>query len=440
MQNLAEVRLWQQQVGALVFDPKTRTALFEYSPEWLAKGVEIAPIHMPLSRGKFQFPGLNPDTYKGLPAVFADTLPDDFGNAVINAWLARNGRSSESFSPLERLLYSGQRGMGALEYAPAIRAGQDAPQSSLELSSLVAMAQAVLDQRANLDVSLSPALQKQDSQSMSAILQVGTSAGGARPKAVIAINRERTEIRSGQLDAPEGFEHYLLKFDGVEEHKVDSEVFGDPQGFGRMEYAYYLMACDAGLNMSPSELLMEGKRAHFMTRRFDREGNRKLHYSSLCAMDHADYKRPGSYSYEEMLTLARRLRLPREDAVEIFRRMVFNVVARNHDDHSKNFGFILASPNDAWRLAPAFDVAYSYKADSPWVNSHQLSLNGKRDSFEHEDLLAIASLIGNFRQEAKRIIAQVTEVVSEWAHYAETADVFEGFKEEINNNLRLNLT
>ncbi|WP_439134469.1 type II toxin-antitoxin system HipA family toxin [Pseudomaricurvus sp.] len=440
MQNLAEVRLWQQQVGALVFDPDTQTALFEYSPEWLAQGVEIAPIRMPLAKGKFQFPGLNRDTYKGLPAVFADTLPDDFGNAVINAWLARNGRSSESFSPLERLLYSGRRGMGALEYAPAIRGGQDSPKTSLELSSLVAMAQAVLDERANLDVTLSPALQQQDSDSMSAILQVGTSAGGARPKAVIAINRDRTEIRSGQLEAPAGFEHYLLKFDGVEEHKMDSEVFGDPQGFGRMEFAYYLMAKDAGLNMSPSELLMEGDRAHFMTRRFDREGNHKLHYSSLCAMDHADYKRPGTYSYEEMLTLARRLKLPREDAVEIFRRMVFNVVARNHDDHSKNFGFILASPQASWRLAPAFDIAYSYKADSPWVNSHQLSLNGKRDGFEHDDLRAIASLIGNFRQQAKQIIAQVTEVVSQWPSYAEKAEVFSGFEREIRSHLRLNLT
>jgi serine/threonine-protein kinase HipA len=433
MQNLAEVRLWQKRVGALVFDPGTRLALFEYSPEWLAEGVEIAPLRMPLAKGKFQFPGLGRETYKGLPAVFADTLPDDFGNAVINAWLARNGRSSESFSPLERLLYSGRRGMGALEYAPAIHSDQESPAQALELASLVAMAQTVLDERASLGVSLA------DHPGMSAILQVGTSAGGARAKAVIAINRERTEIRSGQLDAPEGFEHYLLKFDGVEEQKVNSEVFGDPQGFGRMEYAYYLMACDAGLNMSPCELLMEGERAHFMTRRFDREGRRKLHYSSLCAMDHADYNRPGTYSYEELLGVARRLRLPREDAVEIFRRMVFNVVARNHDDHTKNFGFILASPQDVWRLAPAFDVAYSYKANSPWVNSHQLSLNGKRDDFSYDDLMAVAGLIGNFRQQARQIIQHVTEVVSQWPRYAQQADVFDGFREQISQNLRLKL-
>lgn len=437
MQNLAEVRLWQRQVGALVFDPDTQLALFEYAPEWLAEGAEIAPLRMPRTKGKFQFPGLGRQTYKGLPAVFADSLPDDFGNAVINAWLARNGRSGDSFSPLERLLYTGRRGMGALEYAPAMNTAPASAAQTLELASLVAMAQAVLDERANLGVTLDAALE--DQQGLSAILQVGTSAGGARPKAVIAINRERTEIRSGQLDAPEGFEYYLLKFDGVEEQKTNSEVFGDPQGFGRMEYAYYLMACDAGLNMSPCELLLEGERAHFMTRRFDRDGNRKLHYSSLCAMDHADYNRPGTYSYEELLSVARSLRLPREDAVEIFRRMVFNVVGRNHDDHSKNFGFVLSSPHSAWRLAPAFDVAYSYKANSSWVNSHQLSLNGKRDDFNIDDLMAVAGLIGNFRQQAKQIIDQVTEVVSQWPDYAEKAGVFDGFRQQIRQNLRLKL-
>ncbi len=438
MQNLAEVSLWGKRVGALAYNPGTQLTLFEYSPEWLASGVEIAPIRMPLATGKFQFAGLSRETYRGLPAVFADTLPDDFGNAVIDAWLARQGRRGEDFSALERLLYTGQRGMGALEYAPAIQAGQTG-QEKLELSSLVTMAQAVLDQRANLGVSLSSLAMSENEAAMSAILQVGTSAGGARPKAVIAINKARTEVRSGQLQAPEGFEHYLLKFDGVEEHKLQSEVFGDPQGFGRMEYAYYLMACDAGLNMSPSELLFEGERAHFMTRRFDREGNRKLHYASLCAMDHADYKRPGSYSYEQLLTVARQLKLPREDAIEVFRRMVFNVVARNHDDHSKNFGFLLASPGANWRLAPAFDVAYSYKADSPWVNSHQLSLNGKRDQFEREDLLAIASLIGNFSREARQIIERVTEVVSQWSHYAEQAGVFPSLRSQIQSHLRLNL-
>ncbi len=430
MQNLAEVQLWGERVGALVFDPRQRVGLFEYDPRWLEGGIEIAPLHMPARRGKFQYAGLNPETYHGLPPVFADTLPDAFGNAVIDAWLVRQGRSPADFSPLERLLYTGTRGMGALEYAPALRPAQSAEQE-LELGSLVAMAQRVLDERSRLGVSLP------ENDNLSALFQVGTSAGGARAKALIAINEARTEIRSGQLEAPPGFEHYLLKFDGVEEHRRDSEVFGDPQGFGRMEYAYYLMARDAGLQMAPSELLEEGGRAHFMTRRFDRAGNRKLHYVSLCAMDHADYKRPGTYSYEALLATARRLRLPRQDAVEIFRRMVFNVVARNHDDHSKNFGFLLDSPGAGWRLAPAFDVAYSYKPGSPWVNSHQLSLNGRREDFQRSDLLAVAGAISNFSREAGEIITRTVEVVSEWRAYAGRAGVPEALRQEIGDNLRL---
>ncbi len=436
MQNLAEVHLWGHLVGALAYDEETRISRFEYAPQWLATGTEIAPLHMPRSTKIYQFNDLNPQTYRGLPAVFSDTLPDDFGNSVINAWLIRNGRDANSLNAIERLLYSGNRGMGALEFQPAIRDSSPLNQQ-IELESLVAMAQQILDQRADLRQSVD--LQQENDEAMSALFQVGTSAGGARAKALVAVNQQRTEIRSGQVDAPEGFEHFLLKFDGVEEHKINSEVFGDPQGFGRMEYAYYLMARDCDINISPSELLIDGQRAHFMTRRFDREGNRKLHYASFCAMDHADYKRPGSYSYEQLLAVARRLRLPRQDAVEIFRRMVFNVIARNHDDHSKNIGFVLDSMQGSWRLAPAFDLAYSYKKDSPWVNAHQMSLNGKRDGFSRADLLAVAALIGNFKQQARQIIDQVQEVVSRWPDYANTAGVFDSLATEIKRNQRIEI-
>ena len=436
--NLAEVRLWGELVGALAYDPESGYGTFEYAPGWREQGVEIAPLHMALAATKYQFPGLNPETYRGLPAVFADVLPDDFGNAVINAWLARQGRDPRSFSPVERLLYIGRRGMGALEFLPSMERGVD-EQGNLQLASLVAMAQRVLDERAHLQQAVAaPVANKNNGEAMQAILQVGTSAGGARAKAVIAINADRSQIRSGQVDAPEGFEHYLLKFDGVEEHKTDSETFGDPQGFGRMEYAYYLMAKDAGIDMTASELLIEGERAHFMTRRFERDGNRKLHYVSLCAMDHADYKRPGAYSYEQLLAVARQLRLPRVDAIEIFRRLVFNVIARNHDDHSKNFGFLLADKQAGWRLSPAFDVAYSYKPGSPWVNSHQLTINGKREDFSLDDLMAVANLIGNFR-EAPKIIQQVREVVTEWVHYAARAGVFPALQKEVQKNLRLDI-
>jgi serine/threonine-protein kinase HipA len=435
MQNLAEVWLWDKLVGALAWIPETGSATFEYTPEWMSKGVQIAPLHMPTQTSGpriFQFPQLNPDTYKGLPACFADTLPDDFGNAVINAWLARNGRDPNSFTPLERLLYTGTRGMGALEYAPAIRQVQNMG-GKLELESLITMAQQVLNQRTETYAVI------HEKDDLNGILQVGTSAGGARAKALIAINKDRTEIRSGQVAAPEGFEHYLLKFDGVVEHSNNRETFGDPQGFGRMEYAYYLMAKDAGINISPCELLIEGKRAHFLTKRFDRIGNYKLHYQSLCAMDHADYKKPGQYSYEQLFSVARQLRLSRVDAVEIYRRMVFNIAARNHDDHTKNTGFLLAGPREQWQLAPAFDIAYSYKPGSPWVNSHQISLNGKRDNFVREDLMQAASLISNFKKEAKQIIEQILSVVDAWDTYATTAEVNDEFSHTIKQNLRTNL-
>lgn len=434
MENLAEVRMWGKQMGALAYNPTSGISTFEFSPEWRALGCEIAPLHMPLAATRYQFAGLNVDTYRGLPAVFADTLPDDFGNAVINAWLSRTGRDANSFTPVERLLYTGNRGMGALEFLPAMDRGIDEG-GDLALDLLVTMAQTVLDERAQLQRHLGTDKAPVD-DAMKAILRVGTSAGGARAKAVVAVSADRTQIRSGQVDVPEGFEHYLLKFDGVEEHKTDSESFGDPQGFGRMEYAYYLMAKDAGINMSPSELLEEGGRAHFMTRRFERIGNHKLHYVSLCAMDHADYKKPGAYSYEQLLAVARQLRLPRADAIEIFRRMVFNIVARNHDDHTKNFGFLLDGMEAQWRLSPAFDVAYSYKKGSPWVDSHQLSLNGKRDNFTLDDVLVVAALITNFSREAPKIIDRVLEVVRQWPDYAKQVGVLSSLQEEVQGNLR----
>ena len=434
MQNLAEVRLWGDLVGALMYDPASKVSTFEYASQWVSAGIEISPLRMPLSSRKYQFAGLNSATYKGLPAIFSDTLPDDFGNAVINAWLARNGRDADSFTSLERLLYIGRRGMGALEFEPA-NSKINITGGNIELISLVRMAQQVLDQRANITEDVLP--EGTNNDAMSELFQVGTSAGGARAKALVAVNVDRTQLRSGQVDAPEGFEHYLLKFDGVEEHKVNSQVFGDPKGFGRMEYAYYLMAMDAGINMSPSELLIDGERAHFMTKRFDRNGNKKIHYTSLCAMDHADYKQPGAYSYEQLLSVARQLKLPRKDAVEIYRRMVFNVVARNHDDHTKNTGFVLKTADSKWRLSPAFDLAYSYKKDSPWVESHQMSLNGKRDNFSRDDLLAVGALLSNFKKESSQIIDEVISVVEKWDDYANKAGVFDALQNEIKKNHRL---
>lgn len=429
--SVARVEMWGHWVGALSYDSNTGLCAFQYEDSWIRRGIEISPIKMPLSSQVYQFPALARDTYKGLPGAFADTLPDDFGNAVIDDWLARTGQDKARFSALERLLYTGIRGMGALEYLPVIDRGLNAA-DQLDLNSLVKMAQSVVNQRAGLEEHL----EEPDAQSaFMHILQVGTSAGGARPKAVIGINRERTEIRSGQVDLPAGFEHYLLKFDGVVESSKSKETFGDPQGFGRMEFAYYLMAKEAGIAISHCELLPDGDRAHFMTRRFDREGNRKIHYQSLCAMDHADYKQPGHYSYEQLFTLMRVLRQSRSEALELYRRMVFNIVARNHDDHTKNFGFLL-NEQAQWKLAPAFDIAYSYKPGSPWVNSHQMSLNGKRDNFTRQDLLVPAA---SFQKEANQIIDEVIDIVSQWPRFAKEAGVFPAFADEIQKNLRLKL-
>lgn len=433
----AQVKLWKRTVGALALDESSGFVTFEYTPEWLEQGVEIAPVHMPLAPRKYTFPSLSYETYRGLPAVFADSLPDDFGNAVINAWLARQGHSSASFTAVERLLYTGSRGMGALEYTPAMRERGRNPAGAIELDALVGMAQRILDQRAGL--SAQP--DDPDENGMEAILQLGTSAGGARAKAVIAVNQQRTSIRSGQLTAPKGFERYLLKFDGVSEKNSSKETFGDPRGYGLMEYAYYRMATDAGIEISPSELLHEHDRAHFMSKRFDRRGNEKVHLLSLCGMDHSDYKKPGTYSYEQLFAVARRLRLARQEAIEIFRRMVFNVVARNQDDHAKNFAFLLDQTDLKWRLSPAYDIAYSYRKDSYWVNSHQISLNGKRDDFSREDLYAVAqACIGHFsRKNADEIIDRVVDVVADWDRYAQEVGVFPVLRKEISKNLRLKL-
>ncbi len=435
--NVAEVYFSNNQrktsdfVGAVAYSPNQPIATFEYAKSWLAQGIELAPISMPLSEQKYQFRNLPEATFKGLPGMLADCLPDDFGNAVINAWLARQNRAIESFTAIERLLYTGQRGMGALEFKPSIGSRLKKSQP-VQLDSLTQMAQAVLDERRGA----SSQLNNTDSDGLRDILLVGTSAGGARAKAVIAINQKHDQIVSGQVDIPSGFKHCLLKFDGVVESNQSQETFGDPAGFGRMEYAYYLMALDCGLTMMPCFLLEQGDLAHFVTERFDRIGNQKIHYQSLCAMAHADYKQPGLYSYEELFQLLRSLRLKRHEALQMFRRMAFNVIARNHDDHTKNFGFVF-DQNHQWALAPAFDVAFSYKPGSPWVNSHQLSINGKRDDFTRDDLLAV--IPNNLHKEAQLIIEQTVDVVSQWPKYSKQAGVFKKFSEFIANSHRVGI-
>jgi len=430
--NSCEVLFDGIPVGYLAYVDDSGFATFEYTKEWQNDGFSLSPIHLPLNNQLFSFPALAFETFRGLPAAFADSLPDDFGNSLINAWLARKGQDKSQFLALDRLLYTGTRGMGALEYQPTNN-NLEVDSQPILIGELVSMAQKVLDSRDELQ------LNDYEESSLAKLLQIGTSAGGARAKAVVAVNADRSEIRSGQVEVPEGFEHYLLKFDGVQEHKSDKETFGDPKGYGVMEYVYHLMAKDVGISMSECELLREknSDRAHFMTKRFDRVNNQKYHVLSLCGIAHADFRKPGAFSYEELLAVSRQLGLSNKEQEQIYRRMVFNVVARNHDDHTKNWSFMV-DDNFKWTLAPAFDVAWSFKADSPWVNAHQLTLAGKRDKFVMDDLLSVAKQISGLRpSKAKNIIDETIRIVSGWRDYAEDVGVPEALIESVEKSLRI---
>ena len=429
---IAKIYLWDLYVGALNWDEAGQVGEFEYAPEFVRSGLEISPLHMPLRADyTYAFPGLNRETYKALPAIFADSLPDDFGNALINAWLAQRGRDRAGFSPVERLLYQGNRGMGALEYHPALDGELDQAQS-IEIDALVQLASEVLSNRKSLEDRLTANDPTVDESALQRLIQVGTSAGGARAKAIIAIN-DAGEIRSGQVKAPPGYSYWLLKFD-VARH---SDLLADSQGYGRIEYAYYLMAREAGVVMSECRLLEEGGRAHFMTRRFDRtDDGEKIHMATLCALDHADYKRPGEYSYAEAFAVLRALKLGRAEAEQFFRRMVFNVIARNQDDHTKNIGFLLDT-DGTWYLSPAYDVTWSYLPGNFWVDSHQMSINGKRDNFTLDDLLALSSQVRGMN--ARRIIAEVHAAVSRWPEIARGVGVAEATIEAIRTSHRLYL-
>lgn len=397
---------------------------------------------MPLSNRIYRFPELDFNTFKGLPGLIADSLPDDFGNAVLNAWVASQGRSPSDITPLQRLQYTGKRGMGALEYAPATKLQSLNASQQVEIQSLVSIAQEILDSRGNFEVELKQNGQD-DREAMMSLLSVGMSAGGARPKAVLAFNEDFTQVRSGQTKVPSGFTHYLMKFDGVSEHNKNQETFGDPLGYGAMEFVYHLMANKCGVDMMPCRLLHEGNRRHFITQRFDRIKNSKVHVQTLNGLAHIDYKKPGSFSYAELFGIARQLKLSAVEAEQLFKRMTFNIIARNHDDHSKNFAFMLKQDRlkkDKWSLAPAYDLAYSYKPGSKWVNSHWMSLNGKRDNFTRSDFYSLEKLSPIFnKRKIDDIIDSTIEHVSTWRQLAEEWDVPKTLIDEIQENLRLDI-
>jgi len=388
---------------------------------------------MPTGEGIFEFPSLSEEPFKRLPGLLADSLPDKFGNALIDAWLATQNRSPEFFNPVERLCYIGRRGMGALEFFPTLT-GVPSPKQNLQVEKLVGLANRVLSQRESLSGNFDG---RDDGDSIQDILRVGTSAGGARAKAILAWNEETGEFRSGQVDQDPGFTHWLMKFDGISNNR-DKEL-ADPQGYGIIEYAYHLMAVDAEIEMSRCRLHCEGGRSHFMTKRFDRtEVNGKLHMQSLGALMHFDFNQPGAYAYEQAIQAMQRLRLSMSQVEQQFRRAAFNVIARNQDDHVKNIAFLM-DRSEQWKLSPAFDVAYSYNPTGSWTNQHQMSINGKRDEFTREDLISLANVGGIKVKRANHIIDQVGLAISRWEQHAAKAGVEENDVARIAGSFRLDL-
>lgn len=431
MRTACKIQYQGQHAASLVYDDERLFGFLEYAPKFVETGIELAPLTMPLAAGEvYQFRHLNPKTFFGLPGMVADSLPDRFGNSILNQWMLRKGRTTP-ITPIERLQYTGSRGMGALEYLPQLDSSELSQQQQIEIDELRELAQEVVRSRSAVQVSVND-----DAHALKPLIAVGTSAGGARPKAVLGFNQDFTEAVSGQVDIPEGFTHYLMKFDGVVESNPNEETFGDPQGYGVCEYVYHLMAQRCGIAMMPCHLLEEGDRRHFLTQRFDRIGNQKVHIQTLTAMAHVDYQTPGSFSYEEMFEVARKLRLPKADALQIFKRMCFNIMAMNNDDHSKNFAFMLKE--NRWRLAPAYDVAYCYAPGNPWVSQHWMRAAGKRKEHTRGDLLQVAqtSFKAVPKPEVEAIIEEVSEAMTCFERLAVEHDVPKQLATEVQKHIR----
>ncbi len=426
MNFTANIYIWNEFVGAIAWDESRKTADFEYAPGFADKNWELSPIKMPLNNNNriFSFPEhAKNDTFKGMPGMLADILPDRYGNRLLNAWLARQGRAENSYNPVELLCFIGTRGMGALEFEPVIFQANKRS-FNIALDHLIEVTRNMLDTRHSFKTSLD----NEEETAMKEILRIGTSAGGARPKAIITYNEKTKEVRSGQANAPKGFSHWLIKLDGVHDAQ-----FGVSQGYGRVEMAYYKMAIDCGIEMMECRLLEENGRAHFMTKRFDRDDNfQKHHIQTLCGLQHYDYNDVYSYGYEQLFQTMRLLKLAYPQAEQMYRRMVFNVMARNCDDHTKNVAFRLKK-NQQWELAPAYDICHAYRPGSEWVSQHALSINGKRQNITKNDLLIVAKSM-NIKK-APEIIQQISKVVKSWPDYAESVNVETKLKNSIYKTL-----
>lgn len=433
MKTNAEIKLWGTVIGAVSLDEQSRAADFEYNPSFLQSGIQLSPIVMPLKQGVYRFPELSYEAFHGLPGLISDSLPDKFGNSIIDVWLSKQGRLPESFNAVERLCYTGTRGMGALEYYPVIYSNDI--DEKINVSELVELASIVLKNRQNLNVVLDECNKPEMNTALSQIISVGTSAGGARAKAVIAWNPETNEIRSGQTENSKEFEHWLIKFSGVTGNKDKEDE--DREDFGIIEYAYYLMAKEAGINMSECRILDDGKNSHFMTKRFDRDSNgNKFHMQTLCAMAHMDFNQAGVYSYEQLFSVLNKIGAHHQDAAEAFKRMLFNIYAFNCDDHTKNISFLM-NKQGQWKLSPAYDVSFAYNPNGLWTSSHQMTVNGKRKNFTELDFESCAK-IGNLScREVKNAMTDVKSAVFNWKAIAKKSGLSQKRINDIWDFIRL---
>lgn len=424
----AEVKLWGSRIGATYWDEGSAIAVFEYDPSFATSDIQVAPIVMPLRRGAYSFPELarSGSDFKGLPGLLADSLPDAWGYQLLNAALEARGRPANSFNPIEQLCYVGTRGMGALEFEPATHPRTEAV--PVEVDWIAELASRVVASRSDLAARL-------DAEGLEDLIRVGSSVGGQRAKALIAWNPETNDMRSGQVDAPDGYSQWILKFDGLVK---DGVGLGDPVGWGRVEYAYAMLARRCGITMSPSRLQRDGSgRAHFMTQRFDRGGGHtKWHVQTLSAMGHFDYNSPGLVGYEDAMDILIRLDAPFTDIEQLFRVMVFNVVGRNQDDHTKNISYVMDT-RGRWRIAPAYDLTWSFNPRGAWTSRHQMSVNGKRSDFTRDDLTSVGRRYGV--SDPGSVVGATIEAFSTWEDVARDVEVPPPLVTAVGDSLRLDL-
>lgn len=427
-----EVFLWGTRIGFVYLNDINDICSFEYDKDFIKMQIEISPIKMPLSNVVYSFPDLDKNTFRGLPGLLYDSLPDKFGNAVIKNWLTSVGREVDTFNVIERLCYTGKRGMGALEYEPMIEQTKD-KSNNIDISSLAILADEILDEKKNIKISY-------DNINEMELLKLGTSAGGARAKAIIAINEKAGMIKSGQIDAGEGYEYYIVKFDGIKENGDHNEK--DVKEYTKIEYCYYLMAKECNIDMTKCMLYKDGEKNHFMTKRFDRMVKNgkmeKLHMQTLSALTHIDYNVPLLCSYESLAKYSKMLNIDYEDIEQIYKRMAFNVIGVNCDDHVKNFSFLMER-NGQWKLAPAYDMTFAYKKGNKWLSKHQMSINNKSENITIEDMIECGKNMELSERKSRQIIEKTIEVFDNFDNYARDVSIKEDTKKMINDVIKENL-